>query len=184
MVKKVLLWSIYAGVVGVLIFGAVIRTEAKNKQESSQPEARLENRSAETEGQGSGGQGWVRNNEEMSDSGQVIGKNINQSSRGQDADSAQVEDHTWIQLIGVVVSLDREALRVETNQKEILEINGRAWRYVLESELMVEMGDVLELEGFFEHDQFKISSLTNATSGESLPIREESGQPLWSGGGK
>ena len=183
MFKKILKWTIYAGVVGLLIFGAVIRTEAKAGQENSQPEMRLESKDSDSLGQGEGGTGWSRSGEEItSRSGQGSGRNGGSSGNGEELLLAAEEEHDWTSLNGVVVSLDNESLWIELDQEETLEITGRAWSYILESGLEVEVGDEVALEGFYEDGEFEVSYLENLFSDESLQIREDSGRPMWSGG--
>ena len=177
------MWTMYAGVVGLLIFGAVIRTEAKTEQHNSQPEMRLESRSSDSQGQGGEGAGWARDEEDTTErSGQGSGRNGNSSGNGEEVLLAAEEEHDWTSLIGVVVSLDDESLWIETDQEENLEITGRAWSYILDSGLVVEVGDEVMLEGFYENDEFEVSYLENLISDESLQIREDSGRPMWSGG--
>lgn len=183
MFKKILKWTIYAGVVGLLIFGAVIRTQAKTEQHNSQPEMRLESKGSDSQGQGGEGAGWARDGDEItSRSGQGSGRNGGSSGNGEELLLAAEEEHDWTSLIGVVVSLDDESLWIETDQEESLEITGRAWSYILESGLEVEVGDEVVLEGFYEDGEFEVSYLENLISHESLQIREDSGRPMWSGG--
>ena len=59
MFKKILKWTVYAGIVGLLIFGGVIRTQAKAGQEGAQAGSEYELRnlsSQDQEGKGTGGQ--------------------------------------------------------------------------------------------------------------------------------
>lgn len=172
MFKKILKWTIYAGVVGLLIFGAVIRTEAKAGQEYPRSETEIGKVTNESLGQG-GGAGR---------SGEEPGRIGVFSGTGEELLLAAEEEHDWISLTGVVTSLDVESLWIEIDQVEPLEITGRAWRYILESGFVLEVGDLVELDGFYENDEFEVSSLMDLTSDESLQIREDSGRPLWSGG--
>jgi len=182
MLKKILKWTIYAGLVGLLIFGAVIRTEAKAGQETSQPEMRLESKSSESLGQGTGGIGWARDGEDIiTRSGQGSGRNGSSSGGGEELNLAAEEEHDWVSLDGVVVSLDAESLWIDTDEDENLEITGRAWRYILEMGFELEVGDRVELEGFYEEGEFEVSYLVDLTSEDSLQIREDSGRPMWSG---
>ena len=86
-------------------------------------------------------------------------------------------------MTGAVVKLDFKSLWIETEEGENLEITRRVWRFIQEANLTLSVGDDVSLEGFYENDEFEISYLENLTSGNSLQIREDSGRPLWSGGG-
>jgi len=182
MFKKILKWTIYVGVVGLLIFGAVIRTKAKAEQEANQPQMRLENKSSASLGQGTGGNGWARDGEEINPrSGQGSGSTASSSASREELNLAAEEEHDWVSLDGVVVSLDAESLWIDTDEDENLEITGRAWRYILELGFELEVGDRVELEGFYEEGEFEVSYLVDLTSEDSLKIREDSGRPMWSG---
>ena len=172
MIKKIVMWSIFAGVVGLLIFGAVIRTQAKTT-DNTQPRAKSEEHELE--------------NLELA--GEGFG-NFGESSRRESAEPrnedevhlADEQDHEWITKTGSVVDLNSQSLWIETGEGDILEITRRAWRFIQESGLELSIGDEIKLEGFYENDEFGISNLENLTSGESLQIREDSGRPLWGGG--
>ncbi len=184
MVKKILKWTIYAGIVGLLIFGGVIRTQAKAGQEPAKAGTGLEAGipvSLDQEGKGTGG--WSRDGDENSSrSGGGSGRNGSSSGASEELHLAEEEDHEWIQLSGVVASLDAESLWIETDEGESLEITGRAWIFIQEAELTFTGADEVELEGFFENDEFEVSSIRNLTRAYFLQIREDSGRPLWSGG--
>ena len=170
MVKKILKWTIYAGIVGLLIFGGVIRTQAKAGQEPAQSGTGLEAGipvSLDQEGKGTGG---------------GSGRNGSSSAASEELHLAEEEDHEWIQLSGVVTGLDAESLWIETDKGESLEITGRAWIFIQDAELTFTVADEVELEGFFENDDFEVSSIRNLTRAYFLQIREDTGRPLWSGG--
>jgi hypothetical protein len=183
MAKKIILWSIYAGVVGVLIFGAVVRTEAKSDQDNSQVKVGLERISPESPDLNGSGNRWDKEGEENNHSEQGSGRNGSPSSTGEEALLAENKDHDETSLMGIVISLDSKSLLVEIDQGNPLEITRRPWRYILESGLALEVGDMLGIDGFYENGDFEIVRLTNLTREVSLQIREDSGRPLWSGGG-
>lgn len=173
MVKSILKWTLYAGVVGLLIFGAVIRTEAKGGEENSQAEMLGGNGGSDSLSQGGLGAG-------QSDEG--TGRNGGSAGSGEQVLLAAEEEHEWASLAGVVVSLDDESLWIDTDQEEYLEITGRAWSFILDAEMIFSVGDEVELEGFFEDGEFEVSSILDLTTDTFLQVREDSGRPLWSGG--
>ncbi len=172
MFKKIMIWLIYAGVVGLLIFGAVIRTQAK-ADDSSRPEAKLEEAAYQPFNQGGEVLGYY---------GEGSGRSDRPSESGDEIHLAEDEVHDWISLTGVVSSLDDGSLWIETDEGENLEFTSRVWRFIRESGLEISVGDQVELKGFYENGEFEISCLEDLTSGESLQIREDSGRPLWGGG--
>ena len=161
MFKKIILWIIYAGLVGLLFFGAVIRTEAKTGESIFQNV-------------------WEAG--EPAVSGDGYGRNGSFSRVGEEILQAENEDHDWIDLDGTVASLDVESLWIETLEGELLEITGRAWGFIIDSGLVFSVGDEVELEGFYENEEFEISSIQNLITSAFLQVRENSGRPLWSGG--
>jgi hypothetical protein len=172
MLKKILMWLIYAGVVGLLIFGAVIRTQAK-AGDKARPESKIEEAAYRPDNQGG---------EVLGNYGQGTGRIDRPSENGEEIHLAEDEEHDWISLSGVVTGLDAESLWIETDEGENLEFTRRVWRFIRESGLEISAGDQVELEGFYENGEFEISYLEDLTSGESLQIREDSGRPLWGGG--
>jgi hypothetical protein len=172
MIKKYTMWSIYAGVVGLLIFGAVIRTRAKTG-DNSQPESRSERQEIELPDQSSEGYGSF---------GEASERKFVDTITGDEVHLAEDHNNEWSSQAGFVKDLNSKSLWIETEGGENLEITRRPWRFILESGLVLSVGDAVELEGFLENDEFEISYLANLTSGESLQIRDDSGRPLWSGG--
>lgn len=167
-----MMWLIYAGVVGLLIFGAVIRTQAK-AVDSTRSETKLEEAAR---------QPFNQIGEVLGNYGEGSGRNDSPSESGDEIHLAEDEEHDWISLTGVVSSLDAGSLWIETDEGENLEFARRVWRFIRESGLEISAGDQVELEGFYENGEFEISYLEDLTSGESLQIRDDSGRPLWGGG--
>ena len=173
MFKKLLMWTIYAGVVGLLIFGAVIRTEAKTGQNIFDLESSQEREDN------------VPNDKSAGDPpGSSRGYERKEASSGEGEDFRQVEtaDHDWTGISGTVASMVAESLWIQQPDDEMLEIAGRAWRFIQESEFVVSPGDQVGLEGFFENGEYKVSMIWNLTTDSDLQIRDDSGRPLWGGG--
>jgi len=159
MVKKIIMWTIYAGIVGLLIFGAVNRTAAKTDQGvlfgSTNEEA--------GDGQERGGLG---NPEQSNDLGEV-------------EHNETLEDHDWAEIGGVILKFDSKYLIIQTDNNSELELSGRAWRFILESGYMPAEGSELRLSGFYENGEYKIVSFQDQDSAQIIMVRDSSGQPLW-----
>jgi hypothetical protein len=67
--------------------------------------------------------------------------------------------------------------------EEVL-IENRPWWFAQEQGFVAAEGDELAIVGFYEDGAFEAGRLDNLTTGLSVPIREESGRPLWAGGGR
>ena len=90
----------------------------------------------------------------------------------------------WLTVQGTVVSVDASALTVELDAGELLAVEGRAWRFAQEQGFSVQAGDEVRIVGFDEDGEFKPGQIENITTQTSLLVREESGRPLWAGGGR
>lgn len=174
MVKKYLKWTVYGSIVALLIFGGVIRTQAKADQEGTQfgSEPELENLSSQSQDERGAG-GWSR---------EEAGRNEGSSGNSQELYLAAEEEHDLVILTGVVTGLDSESLWIEMVQGGSLEITGRAWLFIQEAGLTFAGQEEVELEGFYENEEFEVSAIWNISQDTFLQIRDESGRPLWRGG--
>ena len=159
MLKKVVLGTLLAGLIGILVAGAVIRTVDKTAQVA---EARG--------GGGSQGHGYGHG-----DSAAIS------HETGQESDC---EEHIWLTLQGVVVSVDEDALVVRVDSSEEVVVEGRPWRFAQEQGFSTQVGDKVTLVGFYEDGTFEAGQISDATNGQTVLIREESGRPLWAGRGR
>lgn len=165
MIKKISLWVVFAGVVGLLVFGAVNRTSAKAGGEDPQGKARVEE-----ENPGPNGRGGSGRNE--------AGK-----QEADDLHLAEAEDHEWVEISGSVAAMDADSLRIEADDESLIEISGRSWRFIQEEGFEITIGDQVILNGFDENGEFEVSEINDLTSGTVLQIRDQYGTPLWSGRG-
>ena len=188
MLKKVVLGTVFAIFIGALITGAVIRTMDKTEQV------------AEAEGSGSGngrnaslenttyaenpesGQGRDRSTEAGSEAvvqGQGRGRN---GGEGSEVLTEEESDHPWDAYSGVVIEMSEETLTIEIENGEWIIVEGKAWSFAQEQGYVIQPGDQVQFEGFYEDDEFKVSVVENLTTGESIILRDASGRPSWAGG--
>ena len=103
---------------------------------------------------------------------------------------AQVDE--WVTLNGVVVSVDSAELVVQTTDGQEILVDGRPWQFTQEQGFSVQVGDQVTLIGFYEDadpltgsgHSFEMGQIQNASTGQTVVIREDSGRPLWAGGGR
>jgi hypothetical protein len=113
-----------------------------------------------------------------------------QGGQGQAATSAdaagtgQAEVDAWLTLHGTVVSLDESSLVVQAADGEQVVVENRPWWFAQEQGFSAQPGDEVTLVGFYEDGEFEVGRLDNLSAGLTVPIREESGRPLWAGGGR
>jgi hypothetical protein len=96
----------------------------------------------------------------------------------------QADVDEWLTLNGTVASLDSYALIVETADGQEITVQGRPWLFAQEAGAVLQVGDQVQLLGFDEAGEFEVGQIANLTTGNSVVIRDESGRPLWAGGGR
>jgi hypothetical protein len=175
MLKKIGLGILMIMVTGILVFGAVNRTIAKTGDES-------------TGGAFSGGRGQTdlrdESQQERSFALQNEGRGLGVTgSGGGEQVNPQANPEEWATYTGSVVSFDETLLVVKLEDGSQLEVEGRAWAFAQEVEFQTQVGNRLSLQGFFEDGEFKITTLTDLTSGEWVIFRENNGRPSWAGNG-
>lgn len=94
---------------------------------------------------------------------------------------AETEDHDWQTMEGVVVSIDQGQMTVRTAAGDIQVID-RPWDYAQSAGFTAQKGDAVSMTGFYEDGTFEVGTL--AAGDMLVQIREESGRPMWAGGGR
>ena len=110
------------------------------------------------------------------------GRNGSASEFTQGTGQAVVNE--WILLQGAAVSIDENALIVKLPSGELITIENRPWWFIQDQGFSAEVGDEIELSGFYEGEDFETGQLTNLTTNLTVDVREDSGRPLWAGGGQ
>ena len=198
MLQKIVVGTLVAALSGVLIVGAINRTEAKSEQVAQEQGAnpgRLAREETQEllqlnqgqQGQGNrsayaetdtlesvsrgGGQG--RFSEESS------GNWLEDTSRGGEG-SASVDE--WLEVVGTVVSMNDEELVLQLQDGQEMVIECKSWTYALELGFTTGIGNELKLYGFYEGEEFEVGGFEDLTTQLLTMVREESGRPFWAGG--
>ena len=179
MLKKILLSVVYVGIVGLLVFGAVHRTEAKSESGNGESRAESEIKDSQISHQENTGGGQGAGNRS---GGESRGAELNGSSDREYQAQAEQEEHDFSTYQGVVISVSDDALEIEITGAEILLVEGQAWRYMLTNGFETAVGNAVEISGFYEDGEYKPSWLKDLSSGLEIEIRDPSGRPNWSGG--
>ncbi len=159
MVKKIALWAVYVLIVGLLVFGAANRTSAKMDQ----------------------GILFGNVDEIVAGRGQATGNTGNYESSDHDE---ILEKQDWISFSGQVISFGAEALEINTGSAEILEIEGRSWRFAQELGYVPVEGNEVLVQGFYENGEFEVSIIQDLSSDQIYRLRDDYGKPMWGGGGR
>lgn len=190
MLKKILLGVLLVGLIGVLIAGAVVRTNAKaGEGESSGYGGRGRTAEAGATLSDDGGQGggrWAQGE------GVVTGRG--QGGRGQGgglstteaapAPQADVTAEDWLTVQGTVVSVADDLVEIESEAGELIPFEGRPLSFAQEQGLTLHVGEKVQLAGFDEDGEFKIGQVKSLGSGASITLRDTSGRPGWAGRGR
>lgn len=167
MLKKIILGVLFAGFIGLLVWGGINRTRDQATKTA--------------EAAGYGGTGNARSQEKYTANGNRGPGNAGARESQSAVSQAQVD--TWIELDAVVASVEETALTVTLADGQVALIEGRPWRFALEQEIKIEVGDRLRLTGFYEDTAFEVGQIENLDGNQVVSIRNESGRPLWAGGG-
>ncbi|MBM3137852.1 MAG: hypothetical protein FJZ98_06655 [Chloroflexi bacterium] len=89
-----------------------------------------------------------------------------------------------ITLEGTVADYSADRLTVMTINGQEFFVENRAWWFAQQAGFAVNIGDRIELSGFFDESGFfEVSQLMNLINGININIRDESGRPYWAGNG-
>lgn len=180
MIKRIMLGVVLTSVSGALIYGGVYRTAARlnvegegiegQRQDFSQ--SQQSNRQNDRNERDEQGGGYQR--------GGYQGGTERGSAQSGEYFPEQIEE---INLRGYVLSMTADLLQVSDSTGTEVVIENRAWWYAQEQGFSANVGDELELTGFYdENGVFEVSRIANLTLGSEVLIRDVSGRPNWAGG--
>jgi hypothetical protein len=174
MLRKVVLGVVLVGLMGILVTGAIIRTAEKtgNVAEAQGPghggsEHEAAGYSAEGAGQGRGGYG--------------------QGARAAERQYPNYEDvpEDWIVYEGTVVQVPAAGVDMvigTIDGEELLVGTGPG--YMEEQGFTLQAGEQVQVQGYWEGDEFKAAQVIRMRDGQSISLRDEAGRPAWAGGGQ
>ena len=169
MFKKIIVGTLILGLVGILVIGAINRTNA-NTEARGQGRGRGNEAITYTTSGGQGQGGYPQDT--LNGRGQ---------GRGNTSQAQVVEELT---LQGTVVSVDNTPLLVRTSSGEQVTVENRPWQYALGANFSAQVGDQVTLTGYYQSSVFEVSQINHLTNGKSVVLRDATGQPGWSGRGQ
>jgi len=183
--KKIVLGALLVGLIGVLIAGGVVRTNAK-AGEGAANEYGGRGRSAEARATAAddGGQyggRWAQGEQAVTDGGQGGGRS---TTEAEPASQADVTAEDWLTVQGKVVSVADDLVEIQTAAGEVIPFEGRPLSFAQEKGFGLQVGDAVKLAGFDEDGEFKIGQVTSLGSSASITLRDASGRPGWAGRGQ
>jgi hypothetical protein len=127
--------------------------------------------------QGSGGQGGQGQGQAgQGQAGQGQGGTANASGEPQ----AEVEE--WVTIEGTV--MQTLELMVEIGNDETVQVGLGPSHYRDAQGFVLNVGDQVRIDGYWEDGEFKAGEVENLTSGDTIVLRDAYGRPLWSGRGR
>ena len=177
MFKKIIVGTLILGLVGILVIGALNRTNAKTGN-------------SEARGQGRGSDNQVTTYTTSGGQGRGGYPQDTLKGRGQgrgDAEqlgAGQAQGVEGLTLQGTVVSVDNTTLLVQMSSGEQVTVENRPWQYALGANFSAQVGDQVTLTGYYQSGVFEVSQINNLTNGKSVALRDASGRPGWSGRGQ
>jgi hypothetical protein len=204
MIKKIALTTLFVLFAGLLIYGAVNRTRATAERagEIAAREAVVNDEASLNQGQsfGQGNQGQDSQGRGQGQGqsrglgGQDLG-NLGQGNQGQGQGSQgqgqgrnrqemPVDPAERITITGDVVQAPAAGVDMilQTADGEVLIGTGPG--YLTDQGFVIEMGDEVSVEGFWDNGEFKATEITLLSNGQSIILRDEWGRPMWSGAGR
>jgi hypothetical protein len=192
MLKKIVLGTLFIGLIGVLVVGAAARTlDRTERVVEAQGYGYGHDEVGECE-EGESGQGHGHGKGEVSEceasgSGQGrggYGRQGSEDAPGDQTGTGQADVEGWLTLQGTIVSVDPNALVAQIDSGQQVTVENRAWWFAQEQGFSAQVGDQVMLIGFYEGDHFEVGRIENATNGQTVRLRDENGRPLWAGRGR
>jgi hypothetical protein len=190
MIRKIVLSILLAGLIGILVAGAVIRTVDKAGQvaeargaESGQGYGRATGAEGEDcdEKNGGGEQG------QSNRGGQGGGAGSGGGAYGQGtvAERPATDYEDWTTYEGTVVQApeDGQDLVIQTTDGEEIVV-GTGPGYMKEQGFVLQAGEQVQVRGMWEGSELEAAQLTRLRDGQTITLRDASGRPAWAGGGR
>ena len=177
MLKKIVLGTLFIGLIGVLVAGAAIRTMDKPAliAEAEGNGRGLDEAFDQAEGgsvQDSGGYG-IR--------GETGGRVVER--KYPNFDGSPPEELIMREGTVVLAPEDGVDLVIEMSDGKKLTV-GTGPMYMTSQGFILQAGEPVQVLGYWEDHEFKAAQVTRLTDGQTLTLRDELGRPAWAGAGR
>lgn len=179
MLKKIVLGTLFVGLIGVLIYGAILRTNAKTSSGGGEG-------AGSGNGLGRGRAATTADTQVTYNRGQSQGQGRNQTAQpvdgtgqGQMPTSQGERVTAWQSVEGTVISVGTQAMVVELVDGRQILVEGQPWLYVQSQVFSPQTGDRVSIKVFEEDNELKPGQIDNLSNGETITLRFEDGQPMW-----
>jgi hypothetical protein len=187
MTKKIVLGALLVGLIGILVAGAVIRTIDKT---GNVAEARgLEGgrgRGSEIQRTGTGLDQPLEANGQRNGAG-----GYGQAGQGRGAGNErqypnlETVPEDWTTIEGTVLQAPAAGvdLILQADSGEEVAV-GTGPGYMESQGFTLEAGERVQVQGYWEDDEFKATRVMRLQDGQTIALRDEAGRPAWAGGGR
>ncbi len=188
MLKKVVVGALLTGLVAVLIWGAINRTNAlAGRGDGGTGHRGWSTEINAPEDNGLGGGRWSQEAQQAGGWGggrwgQAAGNQSGSATGG--LPQADSRPQTWVTLQGQVISAADDLIEIETTTGVVIPFEGQPLRFALQQQFTARVGDAVVVKGFEEDGEFKIGQITNLTNGATVTLRDVTGRPGWAGRGR
>jgi len=206
MAKKIILGVLLFGLIGVLVAGGIIRTLDKTgdvalaqgfgQERGATAEHDAEDACTE-EGEYAGGGQYGRGGDTDAGKGaedsEYAGGRGREDAPGQRAQASEERQYlnnetlpeAWLEIEGTVAQAPAagvDMIVVTEAGEEVMVGTGPG--YMEAQGFVLQEGETVRMQGFWENDEFKAAQVTRLRDGATIVLRDQSGRPAWAGSGR
>lgn len=112
------------------------------------------------------------------------GGGMGNGAEGTGQNSQQVPMSEWQNYAGVLTLVTNNSLTLQISDGQIIELQLGQPRFREDQGVVLGIGDLVEVSGYWQNEQFRVGTLTKATTNETLLLLDPNGRPLWGGPGR
>ncbi len=176
MLKKIVLGTLFIGLIGVLVAGAAVRTMDGTALAAEAEGNRHGYNDASEYAEGESDQGLSGYSQGQTGGGVAERKYPN--FEGSPPEELLVRE-------GVVVLAPEDGvdLVIEMSDGKKLTV-GTGPMYMASQGFILQVGEPVQALGYWEDHEFKAAQVTRLTDGQTITLRDEMGRPAWAGAGR
>jgi len=176
MLKKIVLGTLFIGLIGVLVAGAVIRTMDRTERVAEAEGNEHGHDEASEHAEGESGQG--RGSQGQGNTGGGVAERQYPNYDGSPPEEWLVQEGTV-----VLPPEDGVDLVIEMSDGKKLSV-GTGPMYMASQGFILQAGEPVQVLGYWEDHEFKAAQVTRLADGRTITLRNELGRPAWAGAGR
>ncbi len=96
----------------------------------------------------------------------------------------QIPADQWITVTGTITVVNINSLTIQSDNNTLITVQLGRQDFTQGQSVVFTIGDIVEVRGFWQSDQFQAGQITDTTTGQRLLLRDPNGRPLWGGPGR